>query len=841
MPFLRTLLSLTACSAMALTACLAQESTSAAARAPQHPYSHAVRPLPIRQRPVSARSPMPTKPFPPILGVPGVFSSGGSFAQSVAVGDLNGDGKLDIVVANQCLSTSSNCAGSSGGLVGVLLGNGDGTYKPAVTYASGGFDAAAVSVADVNGDGKLDLIVVNSCSTNTCSDETSTVSVLFGNGNGTFKTAVTYASGGDFAVGLAVADVNSDHKPDLLVVNESEGSIGVLLNKGNGTFKAAVPYLAGGLNNAVAIAVRDVNGDGKPDLAVANYNSDSVSILLGNGDGTFQTAVPFAAGAGNPQSVALGDVNGDGKLDLVVANCAIGDGACGEFGEPGSVDVILGNGDGTFQNPTAYNSGGEIAFSVALADVNRDGKLDMIVADACAPNSFCGEPGGTAVFLGNGDGTFQTSVIYGAGGGDFDSLESLGPGYTSAVVVADTTGDGKADLIVVNGGNASTAAVLLGNGNGTFQSWALHDSGGYGGAVPTVADLNGDGKLDLVSGDGCNPPGKFGACDFISNGPGAVGVLLGDGRGGFGGGVTYASGGYLAGQPAVADVNGDGIPDVLVTNACVDFNCASEGSVAVLLGNGDGTLKPAVIYDAGGFYPTSVAVADINGDGKPDVAVVSYNLNNQTGTLAVLFGNGDGTFKAPVIYGPIGFGTPSGLAVRDLNGDGIPDVVVANNCLESTCQSGGGVFVLLGEGHGKFHPVVAYGSGGQNAGALTLGDVNGDGRLDILVANKTPSNTVGVLLGNGDGTFQPAVATAALPSVGQIAVADFNRDGKLDLAVSTGSLLLGNGDGTFKLPINLEDAGPGIAVADFNHDGRPDLVIGNYDSLDVFLNITPKR
>ena len=616
MPFLRTLLSLTACSAMALTACLAQESTSAAARAPQHPYSHAVRPLPIRQRPVSARSPMPTKPFPPILGVPGVFSSGGSFAQSVAVGDLNGDGKLDIVVANQCLSTSSNCAGSSGGLVGVLLGNGDGTYKPAVTYASGGFDAAAVSVADVNGDGKLDLIVVNSCSTNTCSDETSTVSVLFGNGNGTFKTAVTYASGGDFAVGLAVADVNSDHKPDLLVVNESEGSIGVLLNKGNGTFKAAVPYLAGGLNNAVAIAVRDVNGDGKPDLAVANYNSDSVSILLGNGDGTFQTAVPFAAGAGNPQSVALGDVNGDGKLDLVVANCAIGDGACGEFGEPGSVDVILGNGDGTFQNPTAYNSGGEIVFSVALADVNRDGKLDMIVADACAPIAFCGEPGGTAVFLGNGDGTFQTSVIYGAGGGDFDSLESLGPGYTSAVVVADTTGDGKADLIVVNRGNASTAAVLLGNGNGTFQSWAIHDSGGYGGAVPTVADLNGDGKWISSAATAVIRPENLGHATLFRTVP-SCRCAVGRWQRRIRRRPTYASGGYLAGQPAVADVNGDGIPDVLVTNACVDFNCASEGSVAVILGNGDGTLKPAVIYDAGGFYPTSVAVADITVTANP--------------------------------------------------------------------------------------------------------------------------------------------------------------------------------------------------------------------------------
>jgi FG-GAP-like repeat/FG-GAP repeat len=843
MHFLRTLLSLTACLTIALTG-FAQEPAPTVARAPQRPNPYAVHQLPIGQRRIGARLTTSPKPFPPILGVPGIFSSGGSFAQSVAVGDLNGDGKLDIVVGNQCLTTSTNCSGSSGGLVGVLLGNGDGTYKPAVTYASGGFDAAAVAVADVNGDGKLDIVVVNSCSTNTCSSEASTVSVLFGNGNGTFKTAVTYASGGDFAAGLAVADVNGDHKPDLLVVNGSEGTIGVLLNKGNGTFKPAVTYLAGGLNNAVAIAVGDVNGDGKPDLAVANYNSDSVSVLLGNGNGTFQTAVPFATGAGNPQSVALGDVNGDGKLDLVVANCAIGDGACGEFGEPGSVDVILGNGDGTFQNPTAYNSGGEIAFSVALADVNRDGKLDMIVADACAINSECTEPGGIAVFLGNGDGTFQASVMYGAGGGDFYQLESLGPGYTSAVVVADVTGNGKADLVAVNGGIASTAAVLLGNGNGTFQSWAIHNAGGYGGASPTVADLNGDGKLDLVSGDGCNPPGDFGACDFISNGPGAVGVLLGDGKGGFAGVVTYGSGGYLAGQPAVADVNGDGIADVLVTNACSDFNCASDGTVAVLLGIGDGTLKPAVVYDAGGLFPTSVAVADVNGDGHPDLIVTSTNINSGTGDVAVLFGNGDGTFKTPVVFASGGFGNPSGIAVRDLNGDHLPDLVVANPCIDSACQNGAAVGVLLGKAPGKFYPVVVYGSGGQYATSIALGDVNGDGRLDLLVGNgilNGTNNNVGVLLGIGDGTFQAAVSTPVVPFVGQIALADFNHDGRLDIAASGGSLLLGNGDGTFKPPISLVDSGRSVAVGDFNGDGRPDLAIGNYVSVDVLLNITPKR
>jgi len=838
---IRMLLSLIACFAITLTAGFAQEAVSRSARATPRPNPYAVRQLPFGQRPFNTRLTTPANPLPPILGVPGIFSSGGSFAQSVAVGDLNGDGKLDIVIANGCPTTStSNCSGASGGVVGVLLGNGDGTYKPAVTYATGGFDAAAVAVADVNGDGKLDLIVVNSCSTNTCSNEASTVSVLFGNGNGTFKTAVTYASGGDFAVGLAVADVNGDHRPDLLVVNDS-GTVGVLLNKGNGTFATSVTYLAGGNGNAVALAVGDVNGDGKPDLAVANYNTDTVSILLGKGDGTFQTAVPYATGGGNPQAVALGDVNGDGKLDLVVANCSNGDGGCG-IGTQGSINVILGNGDGTFQNYKVYDSGGELASSVALADVNKDGKLDIVVADGCATNSYCDEAGGAAVLLSNGDGTFQTAVTYAAGGGNQADNQGGATGYTVALVTGDVNGDGKPDLIVVDGGTASAAAVVLGNGNGTFQSWAMHNSGGYGGSGPTVADLNGDGKLDIVTGDGCNPPGDFGVCDSISNGPGAVGVLLGDGKGGFQSAVSYQSGGDFAGQPVVADVNGDGILDVVIPNACVDINCAVDGTVGVLLGNGDGTLKPAVAYDAGGFYPFSVAVADMNGDGKRDVVVVSYNLlTNQTGSVAVLFNNGDGTFRAPVVYGPIGFGIPSGLAVRDLNGDGIPDVVVGNTCLESNCQSGGGVFVLIGEGHGKFHPVVAYSSGGQNASVLTLGDVNRDGRIDILVANRTPSNTVGVLLGNGDGTFQPAVPTSVLPSVGQLALTDFNRDGKLDLVVSTGSLLLGNGDGTFQLPINLEDAGGGIAVGDFNHDGRPDLVIGNYDSVDVLLNITPKK
>src|SRR6266700_8419599 len=191
------------------------------------------------------------------------YSSGGSGAHSTAAADLNGDGKVDLAVAN----TDSNT-------VGVLLGSGDGTFKPAVTYDSGG-DPTSVEEADVNGDGRPDLVVANYNS--------ATVGVLLGNGDGTFQTAVTYDSGGKFAWSVAVADVNGDGKPDLLVTNQcvnisdcANSSVGVLLGNGDGTFQLAISYSSGG-DGAYSVAVADVNNDGKPDLVVANSDSDTVS------------------------------------------------------------------------------------------------------------------------------------------------------------------------------------------------------------------------------------------------------------------------------------------------------------------------------------------------------------------------------------------------------------------------------------------------------------------------------------------------------------------------------------------------------------------------------------
>lgn len=399
-------------------------------------------------------------------------------------------------------------------------------------------------------------------------------------------------------------------------------------------------------------------------------NTQFFSIAMPKTSASFLPAVTYDAGAPCSNSIAVADVNADGKPDLIVAS------GCPDIqdqGPPGSISVLLGNGDGTFRPPVNYYSGGVDAASVRVADVNGDGKPDLLVANECSDDSC---PNGVvAVLLGNGDGTFQAAVTYDAG-------------WLVSLAVADVNGDGRLDLVVSYN---SVIGVLLGNGDGTFQPAVTYPSGALQAVSVAIADVNNDGKPDVIVANQCSN-------DFCPNG--VVGVLLGNGDGTFQAAVTYDSGGQNAISVAVADVNGDGNPDILVANISDSSSNGATGSIGVLLGNGDGTFEPAVTYSSGAPDALSLAVGDLNGDGRPDMVVANCTQQGDggsscpgtTGVVGVLLGNGDGTFQAVVTHASGGV-APNSIAIADLNGDGQPDLLVANNLGES--NGDGTVGVLL--------------------------------------------------------------------------------------------------------------------------------------------------
>jgi hypothetical protein len=395
----------------------------------------------------------------------------------------------------------------------------------------------------------------------------------------------------------------------------------------------------------------------------------------------FAKIAAFNAGGDSPDSVAIGDLNGDGNLDLVVAN-----------GASNLLTVFLGNGDGTFQPPASYNSGGGNPASVAIADLNGDGYPDLIVANLCESADNCFDfvgPGGVSVLLGKRDGTFQPAVSY-----------SSGAFNAQSVAVADVNHDGKLDVVASNGCQTSeenvcegdgAVGVLMGNGDGTLQPPVVYDSGGIDADSVAVADVNRDGKPDLIVLNLCP------SADCSDDTTGIVGVLLGNGNGTFQAAVPYSTGAVYALSAGVADLNGDGNLDIVVAHSYKCINCgANDGGVSVLLGNGDGTFQPAVIYDSGGQQATAIAVADVNGDGKPDLiaANLSENKKHPGGVIGVLAGNGDGTFQTPVSFNSGGTHADS-VAIGDLNRDGKADVVVLDAVSNKKSGFSGGTIGLL--------------------------------------------------------------------------------------------------------------------------------------------------
>ena len=577
-------------------------------------------------------------------------------------------------------------------------------------------------------------------------------------------------------------------------------------------FQSARSYFAGA---PTFVFAGDFNGDGKTDLVDTSWGAP-VQVLLSNGDGTFRPVQGSTSTEFLPEGAAIADFNGDGKLDLAVAS------------DGGGITILFGQGNGKF-----YNSTVNVALegsAMAAGDVNGDGFPDLVVEPTP------GSGGQYVLLLGKGNGTFQNPKVIG------NSLISPGP-----PILMDVNGDGKIDLVYSYTGEVVTQ---LGNGDGTFGSPLLFAISGTPQAL-AVVDMNGDGTPDLViagfedladsivvalgKGDGtfsiasatpvANLPSFLAVGDFNEDGhmdvvassqpensPAVLTVLLGDGKGSLSSQASFVS--DRAGPMAIGDFNGDQHLDLATANG-------SGGTIDITLGDGHGNFPGPLNPSAGPAPWSGIAAGDLNGDGKADLAVVNSFVNVHE--VDILIGNGDGTFQAPAAI-QVGV-SPSSVAMGDVNHDGVPDLVVADT------GSPAGVYVLLGQGGGKFAAPVYYAS--PAATTVILRDVNGDGVPDIVGLTRNPANVM-VLVAKGDGTFFPVHTYAAGVLPVTLATGDFNRDGHVDIAVSDGRggavlLLPGAGNGTFGPPVTVASMqGPiGIVAADLNGDGKLDIAVSS--------------